>query len=238
MNTLRSLLFSLWLYLSIFICAVGLSPALLMSHKQAMGVIKIWARIVLLGLRWIMGVKVEIRGLEHRPTGGVLVAAKHQSMLDVVAPFTFLDDPCFVLKKELMPVPFFGWFAWKTKMIPVDRAAHAKALKDMVKHTRERLADGRQIMIFPEGTRTQPGEPGQYKPGVAAIYRDVETPCHLIATNSGQHWPAKGLTGFKPGVVVFELLPPVEAGLKRGELMKQMEERIETASLALMTPQI
>ena len=130
MNTIRSLLFSLWLYLSMPICAVGLSPALLMSHGPAMGVIRIWARMVLFGLRWIMGVKVEVRGLEHRPTGGALVAAKHQSMLDVVAPFTFLDDPCFVLKKELMPLPFFGWFAWKTKMIPVDRAAHAKALRN------------------------------------------------------------------------------------------------------------
>lgn len=236
MTVIRSVLFSLWLYLSMPLFAVGLSPALLGSHRLAMGVIKGWARFVLFGLRWIAGIKVEVRGLEHRPTGAALVAAKHQSMLDVVAPFTFLDDPCFVMKKELMPLPFFGWFAWKTKMIPVDREAHAKALKDMVKHTRARLSDGRQIMIFPEGTRTQPGAPGQYKPGVAAIYRDVEVPCHLIATNSGQHWPAKGMTGFKPGTVVFEFLPPVDASLKRIEFMKQMEGRIETTSTALLMP--
>ena len=236
MNLIRSLLFSLWLYLSMPLFAVGLSPALLGTHGMGMAVIKGWARFVLFGLRWIAGIKVEVRGLEHRPTGGALVAAKHQSMLDVIVPFTVLDDPCFVLKKELMAMPFFGWFAWKSKMIPVDRQAHAKALKDMVKHTRLRLADNRQIMIFPEGTRTLPGAPGEYKPGVAAIYRDVEVPCHLIATNSGQYWPAKGMTGFKPGTVVFEFLPPVDASLKRGEFMKQMEGRIEAKSNALLLP--
>lgn len=236
MNSIRSILFSIWLYLSIVICAVGMSPALLMPHKSAMGVIRIWARMVLFGLRWIMGIKVEVRGLEYRPKGGTLVAAKHQSMLDIVVPFTVMDDPCFVLKKELAVLPFFGWFIHKTKMIPVDREAHAKALKDMVQHTTARLAEDRQIMIFPEGTRTLPGAESQYKPGVAAIYRDVESDCHLIATNSGQHWPAKGILGFKPGTVVFEFLPPIPAGLKRGEFMKQMQQQIEDASTALLKP--
>lgn len=236
MTTVRSLLFTLWLYLSMPLFAVVLSPALLMPHKAAMGVIKLWARFVLFGLRWIAGIKVEVRGLEHRPTGPALIAAKHQGMLDVVAPFAFLDDPCFVLKKELMPLPFFGWFAWKTKMIAVDRAAHAKALKDMVRQTRARMADDRQILIFPEGTRTAPGEPADYKPGVAAIYRDVDAPCWPVATNSGVHWPAHGFKRY-PGTVVFEFLPPIPAGLKRAEFMKQLESRIEGASIALLPPQ-
>lgn len=235
MTVLRSLIFTLWLYLSMVIFAVGLSPALLMPHRAAMGVIKLWARFVLFGLRWIAGVRVEFRGLEHRPTGAALIAAKHQGMLDVVAPFAILDDPCFVLKKELMPLPFFGWFAWKTKMIAVDRSAHSKALKDMVRQTRARLADDRQILIFPEGTRTTPGEPADYKPGVAAIYRDVNAPCWPIATNSGVHWPAHGFKRY-PGLVVFEFLPPIPAGLKRAEFMAELESRIETASTALLTP--
>lgn len=235
MTVLRSLTFTLWLYLSMVVFAVGLSPALLMPHRIAMGVIKLWARFVLFGLRWIAGVRVEFRGLEHRPTGAALIAAKHQGMLDVVAPFAILDDPCFVLKKELMPLPFFGWFAWKTRMIAVDRAAHAKALKDMVRQTRARLADERQILIFPEGTRTAPGEPADYKPGVAAIYRDVNAPCWPIATNSGVHWPAHGFKRY-PGVVVFEFLPPIPAGLKRAEFMAELENRIETASTALLPP--
>ncbi|EGF95740.1 1-acyl-sn-glycerol-3-phosphate acyltransferase [Brevundimonas diminuta] len=235
MTTVRSLIFTLWLYLSMPLFAIGLSPALLMPHGVAIAVIKLWARFVLFGLRWIAGVKVEVRGLEHRPTGPALIAAKHQGMLDVIAPFAFLDDACFVMKKELMPLPFFGWFAWKTKMIAVDRAAHAKALKDMVRQTRARLAEGRQILIFPEGTRTTPGEPADYKPGVAAIYRDVDAPCWPVATNSGVHWPAHGFKRY-PGTVVFEFLPPIPAGLKRAAFMAELESRIETASTALLPP--
>ena len=162
MTTIRSLTFVLWLYLSMVIFAVGLSPALLMPHGAAMGVIKAWSRFVLFGLRWIAGVKVEVRGLEHRPTGAALLACKHQGMLDVIAPFAFLDDACFIMKKELMPLPFFGWFAWKTKMIAVDRSAHSKALKDMVRQARARHAEGRQILIFPEGTRSEIGAVPDY----------------------------------------------------------------------------
>ena len=148
MNTLRSLLFTAWLYLSMPVVAIGLSPALLMPHSVVRGVIKLWARSVLFGLRWIAGVKVEFRGLENRPSGAALVASKHQGMLDIVALLAVLPDACFVMKKELMPLPFFGWFAWKAKMIAVDRAGHAKALKDMTRQAKDRLAEGRQIVIF------------------------------------------------------------------------------------------
>lgn len=235
MIVLRSLAFTLWLYLSMVIYAVGLSPALLMPHRYAMGVIKLWSRFVLFGLRWIAGVRVEVRGLEHRPTGPALIAGKHQGMLDVVAPFAMLDDPCFVLKKELMPLPFFGWFAWKTRMIAVDRSAHSKALKGMVRQARDRHAEGRQILIFPEGTRQAPGAAPDYKPGIAALYRDLDSPCWPLATNSGVHWPAHGFIR-RPGLVVFEFLPPIPAGLKRAEFMAELETRLEAASTALLKP--
>lgn len=233
MTTLRSLVFTAWLYLSMAIFAVGLSPALLMPHRAAMTVIRWWAKFVLFGLRWICDVKVEFRGLEHRPSGPALVAAKHQGMLDVIAPFVVLDDPCMVMKKELMVLPFFGWFAWKTKMIPVDRSAGSKALKDMVRTARERVQQGRQVVIFPEGTRTEPGAVPDYKPGVAAIYRDLDGPCWPVATNSGVHWPAHGFRRY-PGTVTFEFLAPVPAGLKRPEFMAQLEGKIEEASGALL----
>ena len=235
MTTVRSLVFTAWLYLSMAIFAVGLSPALLMPHRAAMTVIRWWAKFVLFGLRWICGVKVEFRGLEHRPAGPALVAAKHQGMLDVIIPFVVLDDPCMVMKKELMILPFFGWFAWKTKMIPVDRSAGSKALKDMVRTARERVQQGRQVVIFPEGTRTEPGAAPDYKPGVAAIYRDLDGPCWPVATNSGVHWPAHGFRRY-PGTVAFEFLEPVPTGLKRPEFMAQLEGKIEGASGAMLAP--
>lgn len=233
LNVLSSLVFTAFLYLWIAVAAVGCSPVLLGPVAWALGVIRLWAHGVCAVLRLLCGIKVEVRGLEHRPTGPALIAAKHQGMFDVIAPFTFLDQPCYVLKKELAILPFFGWFAWKTRMIPVDRQAHAKALKKLVVDSRARIAEGRQILIFPEGTRTQPGQQGDYKPGVAALYRDLNLPCHLIATNSGQCWPAHGVLR-KPGVVVFEFLEPIPAGLKRAEFMAELEKRIETASRALL----
>ena len=235
MTALRSAVFSVWLYGSMALFAVVLSPALLMSHQAAMTVIRWWARVVILGLRWIVGARVEVRGLEHRPTGAALIAAKHQGMLDIVAPFTFLPDPCFVMKKELMGLPFIGWFARKTKMIPVDRAAHATALRDMAAQARARLAEGRQIVIFPEGTRTQPGAPGVYKPGVAALYRDLGESCTPMAVHSGGVWPASGFTR-RAGTAVVEFLAPIPAGLKRIDFMREVEARIEAGSTALLPP--
>ena len=233
MTTIRSLLFVVWLYLSMALFAVGLSPALLMPYRQAMWVIRGWSRFCLFGLRWIAGVKVEFRGLEHMPVGAGLIAGKHQSMLDVIAPFAVLPDNCFIMKKELTPLPFFGWFALKTKMIAVDRSAHSKALKDMVRQARARHAEGRQILIFPEGTRAPVGAPADYKPGIAALYRDLDSPCTPMATNSGVHWPAHGFRRYR-GTVVYEFLPAIPAGLKRAEFMSQLEERIEGASGALL----
>ena len=183
MTTIRSLLFVVWLYLSMALFAVGLSPALLMPYRQAMWVIRGWSRFCLFGLRWIAGVKVEFRGLEHMPVGAGLIAGKHQSMLDVIAPFAVLPDNCFIMKKELTPLPFFGWFALKTKMIAVDRSAHSKALKDMVRQARARHAEGRQILIFPEGTR-QPVGWGR-RPTTSRGSR----PCTTPWTAPARRWP-------------------------------------------------
>ena len=126
--------------------------------------------------------------------------------------------------------PLFDPFG---RTFAVDRSAHSKALKDMVRQARARHAEGRQILIFPEGTRAPVGAPADYKPGIAALYRDLEADCTPMATNSGVHWPAHGFLR-RPGVIVFEFLEPIPAGLKRGEFMKQLQERIETATTALL----
>lgn len=233
MTTLRSLMFVAWLYLSMAIFALLLSPVLLFGLDPSMVVIRMWAAFVLFGLRVLCGVRVEVRGLEHRPTGPALIAGKHQGMLDVIAPFTFLPDPCFVMKKELMILPFFGWFAARTNMIAIDRSAHSAALKGMVRQARTRHAEGRQILIFPEGTRTAPGAPPDYKPGIAALYRDLDCACVPMATNAGQHWPAHGFRR-TPGTVVYEFLPAIPAGLKRDAFMARLEAELEAASTKLL----
>lgn len=234
MRSIRTLGFVAWFYLSMAVVAIALSPALLLPHRQAMGVVKLWARIALFGYRWIAGVRVRTVGLERVPTGPALVASKHQGLLDFVALIAILPDPCFVLKKELTRMPFLGWYGLKTRMIAVDREGHAKALKDMVRSARDRLAEGRQIVIFPEGTRAEVGAVPDYKPGIAALYRELEVPCVPVATDSGVWWPAKG--DIPLGVATFEFLEPIPAGLKRAPFMVELELRIETASSALLEP--
>ena len=232
MTAFRSFLFLIWLFGGSAVIAIGAIPLLVLPRGFTVGLMHFWGRFVCFGLRWICGVKIEVRGTA--PIGAALIAAKHQSMLDICGPFTLLPDTCFVMKKELLRIPRFGLYAMKCRMIWLDRSGHSAALRKLVTDTQDRMQDDRQVVIFPEGTRTPPGQAGHYQPGIAALYRDLGLPCIPCATNSGVHWQGKG--GFMrwPGTVVFEYLEPIPAGLKRGEFMKQLEERIEAASNALL----
>jgi 1-acyl-sn-glycerol-3-phosphate acyltransferase len=195
---------------------------------------KFWAGTIVWLLAVVCGVRVEFRGRENLPAGPALIAAKHQCMLDTMAPLPVFADPAYVMKRELMRIPVYGWYSRKTQMIDIDREANAKALRQMLADARARLADGRQVVIFPEGHRMAPGAKGDYKPGVAAIYRDLAVPCVPMATNSGVHWPAHGFLR-RPGLIVYAFLEPIPAGLHRAQFMRTLEERLETASAALLT---
>lgn len=230
----RSILFSALFYLWSGSLSILCLPILLAPRPVTIAAFRFWSRGVIALLGACCGVEVEVRGREHLPTGKALIAAKHLCMFDVFAQFAWLPDSCFVMRKELMMIPFFGWYAKKARMIVVDREGGARALKDLVRDGQDRLAEApRQLVIFPEGTRGAPGEAGTYQPGVAGLYRDLGLPVHLLATNSGVHWPAHGFLR-RPGTIVFEYLEPLPPGLKRAEFMREMEARIETASNALL----
>jgi 1-acyl-sn-glycerol-3-phosphate acyltransferase len=222
--------FYLWSVVLVILCL----PLTLGPRRWTVGAFRFWARGIIVQLRVICGTKVELRGREHMPTGRAIVAAKHQCMFDVFAQFVWLQDSCFVMRKELMRIPFFNLYAWKVGMVVVDREGGAKALRDMLAKSRERLRDTRQLVIFPEGHRGAPGVAGDYHPGVAGLSRDLELTTHPVATNSGVHWPAPGFLR-RPGTIVFEYLPPIPTGLKRAEYMRRLEADIETASNALLT---
>ena len=228
----RATVFAAFMFLLAIVMGLVCSPLLLGPRGPIRGVVRLWVRWVLGALDLLCGVRIEVRGRAHRPEGAALIAAKHQGMLDTIAPFVFLDDPCIVLKKELMRIPIYGWYAAKLGMIPVDREAGSKAMRDLLHAARDALQEGRQIIIFPEGTRKAPGEPPDYKPGIAGLYRDLALTCTPMATNSGLYWPAHGLDKH-PGAAVFEFLPPIPAGLKRGAFMQELQARIETASSVL-----
>ena len=233
MLALRSLLFVALFYLWSLIFSICAIPLLIAPSSWMARALPIWTHGILFLLRAICGIKVEIRGKQHIPTGPALVAPKHQNMLDVFAEFAVLPHSIYVMKKELVWIPFLAWYGLKLGCIVVDRDAHAKALRKMVADAKLRFQKSRQLVIFPEGSRGEPGVAGDYKPGIAALYRDLDVPVHPVATNSGVHWPKHGFLR-KPGLIVFEYLEPIQPGLKRGEFMRILEERIETASNKLL----
>lgn len=233
MSAIRSLAFVALFYMWSAGVAIAILPLLLAPRRCMVTATRWWAVVVVALLRAICRVRVEVRGAEHLPPGAALIGAKHQCMFDAMAPLTVFSDAAYVMKKELLNIPIYGWYARKVGMLVVDREAHAKALRTLIAQARARIAEGRQVVIFPEGHRTAPGARGDYKPGVAALYRDLGLPCIPMATNSGVHWPAHGFLR-RPGVIVYRFLEPIPAGLRRGEFMRLLEERLETASSLLL----
>jgi len=230
MVALRSILFQIYFALVSVAMNVGWLPALLGPRSWSVKGIELWGRATLWGLRVICGLRYEVRGREHIPPGPCIIAGKHQAMWDTVALPVVVKDPALVLKRQLLRVPFYGWYALKTKMIALDRGAHASALRELLRQAKDRLAAGRPVAIFPEGTRKKPGAAPDYKPGVAAIYTQLGVPCVPFALNSGHFW-----RGWKryPGTIVVEFLPAIPPGLKRAAFMQDLETRIESASAAL-----
>jgi len=231
--TIRSLLYVALFYIWSVFWVLLISPLMLGPRLWMVRSWRVWSQVVM-GLLWVIcGVRVELRGAQYIPQGRALIAPKHHCMLDVFAQFAWLPDSCFVTKKELMWIPFFGWYAAKARMIVVDREGQATALRKMVAEAKVRFADGRQLVIFPEGHRGEPGVAGDYKPGIAALYRELDVAVTPMATNAGVHWPAHGFKR-RPGTIVYEYLEPIPPGLKRAEFMRILQERIETASMRLL----
>ncbi len=235
MILVRSLVFAFAFYLWTLVAAILFLPVLVGPRRYAQGSLKLWGAVVTWLLRVICNVRVEVRGHEHAPVGAALVAAKHQCMFDIFGTFNLLPDASYILRQELMRIPIFSWWAWKCHMIVIDREGGAKTLRKLLADARQRLkeAPDRQIFIFPEGHRGAPGVPGDYQPGVAALYRDLALPCVPIALNSGVHWPAHGIIR-RPGTIVFQFLEPIPPGLKRAAFMHELESRLEAASNALL----
>jgi 1-acyl-sn-glycerol-3-phosphate acyltransferase len=231
---LRSLVYNVVFYVNLVLFLVLGSPFYLTPRKWSIRALQAWGKASIWWLRIICGTRYEVRGRENIPQGAVLVASKHQSAWDTFAILTLFDDPAMVLKRELVFIPLFGWFIPKFRMIPVERSSGASALKAMVTRAKEAAAMGRQIVIFPEGTRRPPGAPPDYKPGAAALYTQLGLPCLPIALNSGLYWPRRQVMRY-PGTIVVEILPVIEAGLTRRVFSQRLETAIETATAELVS---
>jgi 1-acyl-sn-glycerol-3-phosphate acyltransferase len=233
MIALRSLVFNVLFYLNLTLFLVLGAGFFFTPRKWSIRALQAWARSSLWLLRVLCNIRMEVRGREQIPYGPALVAGKHQSFWETFAILPLFDDPCFVLKKQLTYIPFFGWFCLKFKMIAVDRSAGSTALRDLVARAKEEVIKPRQIIVMPEGTRRGPDDPPDYKPGVAALYTQLDVPCVPFGLNSGLFWPRRKFLRL-PGTIIVEFCPAIPAGLPRKEFQARLQNAIEESSSKLI----
>ena len=230
---LRSIAFNVLFYLNTALYLIAALPTFFMPYRAIIAVAKSWSRANLRLLRAVAGIDYEIRGLEKLPKGPIIVAAKHQSAWETFALLPLFDNPVFIVKRELQWIPIFGWLMIKGRMVPVDRGAGSQALAAMAERARIELADSRQLIIFPEGTRRPPGAEPRYKFGVAQLYSAEGVPCVPIALNSGLFWPRRSIRRM-PGTVIVEILDPILPGLGKDEFFKRLQRELEAATARLI----
>ncbi len=189
------------------------------------------------GLQWLLrklvGLDYKVRGAEHLPKDGVIFAVKHQSAWDTITAHLLVDDPAIPLKQELTRIPIFGRCLLHAGMIRIDRDQGTRALRSLIDGGREAIARGSPILIYPEGTRTPPGEKRPYHPGVAALYKQLALPVVPVALNSGLYWGRRSFSK-RAGTIIVEFLDPIQPGLDRKTFMTELEHRIETATARLI----
>jgi 1-acyl-sn-glycerol-3-phosphate acyltransferase len=226
----RSLVFDALLYATMAVMGILGAPLALWSVDGAYAVCRAYCRVSFFWLRLVCGLRVEVRG--EIPQGEVLVAAKHQSFLDIMMIFEALPRAKFVMKKELRWAPFIGLYALRIGSTPVDRGARSKAMQAMVEHAGA-AAEPRQLVIYPQGTRVAPGARPPFKVGAGVLYERLGSPCVPAATNAGVFWGRRSFHR-RPGLAVVEFLPPIPPGLPLPAFMARMEDAVEEASDRLM----
>jgi 1-acyl-sn-glycerol-3-phosphate acyltransferase len=229
----RSIAFNLLFYLNTLIYLVIALPTFFMPYRAIIAVAKSWGRTNLMLLRVVAGIDIEVRGREKIPKGAIIVASKHQSAWETFALVPLFDNPLFIVKRELQWLPIFGWLMIKGRMVPVDRSAGSQALVAMTERARIELADNRQLIIFPEGTRRPAGAEPRYKFGVAHLYVAEGVPCVPVALNSGLFWSRRSIRRL-PGTVVVEILDPIAPGLDKQAFFERLQRDIETATARLI----
>jgi 1-acyl-sn-glycerol-3-phosphate acyltransferase len=230
----RSLIFNALFYLNLLAHMLLALPTLLLPYPALRVFIRSYARTSLWLLRVVCGTRVAWRGRVNIAPGACIVACKHQSAWETFALYAVLEDPIYVLKRELMWIPLFGWYLWKAGLIPIDRSAGMAALARMTARAQRALAGPRprQLVIFPEGTRRPPGAAPSYRPGIVHLYARLGLPCVPAALNSGLFWPRRSMRRL-PGTITVEFLPLIPPGVDRAAFLPRLQDEIESASARL-----
>ena len=228
---LRSLVFVLQMYLAMAVLGLVFLPWALVSRRGARAACTTFCRWVRFTARWMVGLRSEVRGTP--PGGEVLIAAKHQSFLDIILIFGSVPAGKFIMKRELMWAPVIGQYALRIGCVPVDRGKRAQAIGKMVEDVARGRQEPGQLIIYAQGTRVAPGVKRPYKVGAAVLYEEIGQSCVPAATNAGVFWPRKGIYR-KPGLAVVEFLPTIAPGLDKPAFMRRLEADVEAASDRLM----
>ncbi len=230
----RSALFNVVFFAATIVALLVVWPVLFLPGPgAALWVANTWARFLLASARVVVGLRFEVRGDLRRLEGPALIASNHQSAWDTIVFLTLCRRPTYVMKKELMAIPIFGWLARKQGHIAVDRKAGAAAFRRLQRAARAALDSGRQIVVFPEGTRVKPDERRPYQPGIAGLYAALGAPVVPVALNSGLFWPRRSFVK-RPGTIVIEILPEIPPGLARETFLSELETGIGTAAERLI----
>jgi 1-acyl-sn-glycerol-3-phosphate acyltransferase len=228
----RSLIFNIVFYLNLTFWVLLGIPTYILPRGGIIWIAQSWGLTSIWWMRIICNTKVEYRGLDNLRAvkdGPLLVAPKHQSIWETFALLQFFDEPLYILKRELRWIPLFGWYLVKSNMIGVNRGAGGRTLNEMARRAKEEVAKGRQLIIFPEGTRRPVGAPPNYKYGVSQIYVECGVQCLPVALNAGLFWPRRTFLRY-PGTIVVEFLEVIPPGLPRDEFTERVSEAIETAT--------
>ncbi|MFT6932665.1 MAG: 1-acyl-sn-glycerol-3-phosphate acyltransferase [Paracoccaceae bacterium] len=227
---LRSIIFNFQMYVAMLVVGVVYFPWVLISAKGATAGCHAYCRWVLWTARWMVGLKTEVRGTP--PTDAVMIAAKHQSFLDILLIYNAVPNGKFIMKRELMYAPILGQYGLRIGCVPVNRGKRGAAIKKMLEDVASGRQRGGQLIIYPQGTRVAPGAAHSYKVGTGALYQQMNQDCVPVAANVGLFWPKRGFMR-KPGTAVVEFLPRIATGLSKQAFMTRLEHDVETASDAL-----
>ena len=230
---LRSLSFTIAFYGWSFLIMTISLPCLPLSRQATFECGRLWVRVTCWLLQEITLIRHQFKGLENIPNTPVIFAVKHQSAWETLTFLLVSKQPAFVLKRELLWVPLFGWFMWGLNMISINRRERRRSMQQLLQKARLRLTQGRSIVIFPEGTRMPPGQTGPYHAGIAALYQHLNVPVVPVALNSGKYWRRKTLLKY-PGTITMEFLPPLLPGLDKQQFLSTLRQQIEAASKRLL----
>lgn len=231
MQAVRSYLFVAQMYVMMLVIGLAYVPYALISREGARACCKAYSRWVFWTMRWMVGLRAEVRG--QVPSGEVLIAAKHQSFLDIMMIFTALPKAKFIMKRAILWTPIVGFYAKRLDCVAVERGKRGAAIGKMVRDVEAGRAEPGQLIIYSQGTRVAPGVKAPYKVGTAVLYEQLGQPCVPVAINVGIFWPRKGMWR-KPGLAVVEFLPPIAPGMERNAFLAHLEEVVEARSDALM----